>query len=673
MLLKKLLLLFSISFLIKTGTAQTACTVLGQNPGTAFPVCGTSSFSQTTVPGCGGRLLPGPCSIDGVTDIDPFWYKFTCFTSGTLGFVITPNNLSDDYDWQLFDITNHNPSDVYTDASLFVACDWTGITGLTGASANGSSLSNCATEPGQPSPPAFTVMPTLQKGHTYLLLVSHYTTYSQSGYALTFGGGTAVITDSIPPHLQNVAASCDGSKIFIHLNKSMQCSSLASDGSDFSISPAVAAIVSASSPECNGGFDMDSVVLTLNSFLPAGNYTVTIKNGSDGNTLSDNCDNTIPVGENLSLQISPVPPTPMDSLTTVGCAPTSLQLVFANNILCNSIATDGSDFIVTGTSPVSVTGASGVCSNGETNIINVQLSAPIQQKGSYQIKLVVGSDGNTILNECAEQTPAGSALNFSTSDTVSAAFNYTTQLSCKADTVNYLYAEKDGVDIWQWNFGNAGKSSLQNPVVGYSIFGEENATLIVSNGVCTDTASASFLLDNTLKASFEGSNLACPGDLATFKDNSIGNVISWIWDFGNGNGSILQVPPAQSYFTTDKEIEVPVTLTVQNNIGCLDSVTQYIKVVDNCYIAVPSAFTPNNDGLNDYLYPLNAYKAVNLSFKVFNRYGQLVFETSDWTNKWDGTFKGQPANAGTYVWLLQYTDSETGQKYFSKGTTVLIR
>jgi len=673
MLLKKLLLLFSISFLIKTSTAQTACTVLGQNPGTAFPVCGTSSFSQSTVPPCGGNIVPGPCSVDDVTDVNPFWYKFTCFTAGTLAFVITPNDPSDDYDWQLFDITNHNPSDVYTDASLFVACDWTGITGLTGASAAGTSLSNCATEPGIPSPPPFSQMPTLQQGHTYLLLVSHFTPYSQSGYALSFGGGTAVITDSTPPHLQNATASCDGSKVYIHLNKLMKCSSLAADGSDFSIAPASAIIVSATSPECNTGFDMDSVVLTLNSSLPAGNYSVTIKNGSDGNTLEDNCDNTVPAGETVPLNISPVAPTPMDSLTPVGCAPNSLQLVFNNNILCNSIAADGSDFVITGTSPVTVIGASGVCSNGETNIINVQLSAPILQKGSYQIKLVVGSDGNTILNECAEQTPAGSSLNFSTSDTVSAAFNYTIQLSCKADTVNYLYTEKDGVDSWQWNFGNEGKSLLQNPVVSYTLFGEENATLIVSNGVCTDTASASVLLDNTLKASFEGSNLACPGDLAIFKDNSIGTVISWIWDFGNGNGSTLQFPPAQSYFTTDKETEVPVSLTVQNNIGCVDSVTQYIKVVDNCYIAVPSAFTPNNDGLNDYLYPLNAYKAVNLTFKVFNRYGQLVFETSDWTNKWDGTFKGQPANAGTYVWLLQYTDGETGQKYFSKGTTVLIR
>ena len=58
------------------------------------------------------------------------------------------------------------------------------------------------------------------------------------------------------------------------------------------------------------------------------------------------------------------------------------------------------------------------------------------------------------------------------------------------------------------------------------------------------------------------------------------------------------------------------------------------------YIAGPSAFTPNNDGLNDYLYPLNAYKATNLLFKVYNRFGKLVFETKDctkkmeWKNKW---------------------------------------
>src|SRR5678816_779851 len=99
---------------INSSSAQTPCDTLGQNPGTAFPVCGTDTFSISSVPICGDKRVPGPCTNVPLTDKNPFWYKFTCFSAGTLGFVITPNTLSDDYDWQLFDVTNRNPNDVYT-------------------------------------------------------------------------------------------------------------------------------------------------------------------------------------------------------------------------------------------------------------------------------------------------------------------------------------------------------------------------------------------------------------------------------------------------------------------------------------------------------------------------------------------------------------------------------
>ena len=88
---------------------------------------------------------------------------------------------------------------------------------------------------------------------------------------------------------------------------------------------------------------------------------------------------------------------------------------------------------------------------------------------------------------------------------------------------------------------------------------------------------------------------------------------------------------------------------------------------------MPNAFTPNKDGLNDYLYPLNAYKATGLLFRVYNRVGQLVFETRDWTKRWDGSFKGQPADLGTYVWILQYTHIDTGKWVEQKGTTILLK
>ena len=95
--------------------------------------------------------------------------------------------------------------------------------------------------------------------------------------------------------------------------------------------------------------------------------------------------------------------------------------------------------------------------------------------------------------------------------------------------------------------------------------------------------------------------------------------------------------------------------------------------MQSCYITVPNGFTPNGDGKNDYLYPLNAYNAIALDFKVYNREGQIVFETRDWTKKWDGTINGHPQATGTYVWTLNYTDGPTGKKIFLQGTSVLIR
>ncbi|MEJ0101648.1 MAG: hypothetical protein WDO19_03405 [Bacteroidota bacterium] len=73
---------------------------------------------------------------------------------------------------------------------------------------------------------------------------------------------------------------------------------------------------------------MDSVLLSLNAPLPAGNYTLTAVNGTDGNTLKDNCDRTIPAGDKLDFSILPPQPTPFDSLVPVRCASNTLQLIF---------------------------------------------------------------------------------------------------------------------------------------------------------------------------------------------------------------------------------------------------------------------------------------------------------------------------------------------------------
>jgi gliding motility-associated-like protein len=87
---------------------------------------------------------------------------------------------------------------------------------------------------------------------------------------------------------------------------------------------------------------------------------------------------------------------------------------------------------------------------------------------------------------------------------------------------------------------------------------------------------------------------------------------------------------------------------------------------------VPSGFSPNNDGRNDVFRPiLLGMRSLNY-FQVYNRWGQLVFQTTQQGKGWDGRLKGNPQDPGTYVWMAQ-GETYTGQVITQKGSVVLIR
>lgn len=613
--------------------------------------------------------MPTPClaNMSIFQDKNPYWYKFTCFTSGTLGFEIVPSNIDDDYDWQLFDITLTDPNEVYTNKSLFVACNWSGEGGKTGANASGNSLSICE-GPGQA---LYSKMPTLSVGHEYLLLISHFTD-TQSGYSLSFGGGTASITDTTASALLSSKPSCDGKTIRIKLNKNIRCNSLAANGSDFILSSSTSKIVSASGINCTNAFDMDSLVLTLDQPLAPGNYTIKSQKGDDGNTLLDYCQNPMAEGISTSFIVTPIQPTPFDSITKPGCKPNQVKVVFRKPILCSSVAPDGSDFSIN-TPGITITGATTSCTNNTTYEILLHLSTTITTKGIHTISLKKGLDGNVILDECLQETIANSKVSFVTADTVSAAIQYTIGYGCKADTLHASNAGLNNINQWMWKFNDRASSSQQSPTYVYTQFGAQTLMLHVSNGVCTDSASANFILDNELKARFVAPALLCPQDPAIIRDTSIGKIISYVWDFGNGTTSTLKNPLPQMYPAPVRTANYTLKLTVRNANNCVDTISKTVKVLNNCFIAVATAFTPNGDGLNDYLYPINAYKANNMLFAIYNRYGQLVFKTTQLNQKWDGTFNGLPQATGTYVWTLQYVHADTGETVNKKGTSVLLR
>jgi gliding motility-associated-like protein len=123
--------------------------------------------------------------------------------------------------------------------------------------------------------------------------------------------------------------------------------------------------------------------------------------------------------------------------------------------------------------------------------------------------------------------------------------------------------------------------------------------------------------------------------------------------------------------------------------GSTDSIRYVVRATDpaGCYgeddilvsvyktdpeIFVPSAFTPNGDGKNDIIKPVTIGIAQLSYFRIYNRWGQLLFSTSEMNTGWDGTLNGTRQPSGTYVYMAGGTDYK-GNKISRKGTVVLIR
>jgi gliding motility-associated-like protein len=138
--------------------------------------------------------------------------------------------------------------------------------------------------------------------------------------------------------------------------------------------------------------------------------------------------------------------------------------------------------------------------------------------------------------------------------------------------------------------------------------------------------------------------------------------------------STVKDPLPVLFPTLNREAYYTVKLVAYNNtLGCTDSTRRTLTVLDHCFIGVPTAFTPNGDGLNDNFRPHNALKADNYEFKIYNRWGQLVFQTNNWQDKWNGTINGSPQGSGVFVWMLRYVHRDTKKEVFQKGTVTLIR
>jgi gliding motility-associated-like protein len=114
------------------------------------------------------------------------------------------------------------------------------------------------------------------------------------------------------------------------------------------------------------------------------------------------------------------------------------------------------------------------------------------------------------------------------------------------------------------------------------------------------------------------------------------------------------------------------SLTATNNCGSTFDDILVSKGV--CKVYVPSAFTPNGDGINDVFRIIGVETIGKFDLKVFNRWGEVVFATTDKTKTWDGKIKGRTLQETTmFVYTLSYTDALTNESHFLKGNVLIIR
>lgn len=120
------------------------------------------------------------------------------------------------------------------------------------------------------------------------------------------------------------------------------------------------------------------------------------------------------------------------------------------------------------------------------------------------------------------------------------------------------------------------------------------------------------------------------------------------------------------------ETEGIYTVSITNRCGTITNSINVIVQNCNVYLDVPSAFSPNNDGLNDILYAVGT-NVENIHFIIFNRWGQKVFESNNLEQGWDGTFEGQNLNTAVFVYTISATSTKDGHLINKSGNISLIK
>jgi gliding motility-associated-like protein len=263
---------------------------------------------------------------------------------------------------------------------------------------------------------------------------------------------------------------------------------------------------------------------------------------------------------------------------------------------------------------------------------------------------------------------SASFLNFQVASTIRAGF------SVENGCVPYRPVITDtsfGAVTYEWVTSNGQRSTLAQPNFIFNTPGTYTIKQIIANAFsCNlkDSTVRTFIVYGPPRAGFTYNPFPSQENEPTrFTSTASADVVKWDWFFGDGNTS-GQKDPVHQYIAAGF---FNVCQIVTNANRCKDTICQSVQAVINTLQDLPSAFTPNGDGIND-IFLVRGFGIVRMTFRIFNRQGLLVFESKSQNIGWDGNYNGSPQPMDAYAWTLDI-EYFTGEKLRRTGDVTLIR
>ena len=403
--------------------------------------------------------------------------------------------------------------------------------------------------------------------------------------------------------------------------------------------------------------------VTLNSTICEGNSINLDGNGADSYSWTPTTGLSAIVGANIVA--SPLVTTTYTVTgTSLNCSSTATVTVFVNpaptiNAGIDSLICYGNGIVLSGSGGVSYAWSGGVVDN-----------VPFFPT-STQTYTVVGTGAN----QCQDSDQV--VVSITPLPIIDLVPSITS--GCVPQAVDFVNNTIGG-SIYNWDFGDGSTSTLINPSHNYTSVGCYDVTLTAStlNGCTFTTTFPSIVcVELTPTASF----FASPSPITTDYPvstmvNTSQDAVAYSWDFGDGTASSIEVTPTHTFPGSDVTTYT-ITLVAYSLTGCTDTARVNIEVFEDIVYYVPNAFTPDGDNFNQTFKPIftSGYDPYDYVMVIYDRWGEVIFESRDADYGWDGTYAGSNGivKDGTYVWTIEFKVTQTSERKRIEGHVNLLR